>query len=331
MAPIWKNKPYVGLGLGVGLLGAVALAIRHRNQNTKQAPIPDEISPTIFATRVAQTLQGQIVYHICGSGEPIVFLHGFFLGASSYEWSKIYSRFAHGREVIAPDLIGFGESERPSTPMDAGAYADSIAELLREIAPNRPAVIVASGVTCNISLLLAARHPELVSRLVLFLPSSLKKSIQSRSLGLIDKSRIPNLSRFIYRNHYSRAPFIRSLLTKTGFINPDLVTDETVSVLATCANQYGAEHAIFGFMRNLKKFDVRGRVADVLAPVHILWPERAAGFDISEANALCKSLPKASLETLPNGSLFAPLEMPAEVSDSIFRWLDGDMMSASVA
>src|SRR5215207_10680786 len=67
----------------------------------------------IFATRVTETIFGEMIYHISGSGDPVVFLHGIYLGASSYEWSKVYPHFTFGREVIVPDLIGFGESESP--------------------------------------------------------------------------------------------------------------------------------------------------------------------------------------------------------------------------
>ena len=57
-----------------------------------------------------------------------MFLHGIYLGASSYEWSKVYPHFTFGREVIVPDLIGFGESERPGVTMDATDYSESLAE-----------------------------------------------------------------------------------------------------------------------------------------------------------------------------------------------------------
>ena len=118
MLPHWKKNPILGLGIGVGLLGAVALAVSRGTRRSRREPIPDSISPTIFATRVAQTSKGQIVYHICGSGEPLLFLHGYFLGASSYEWSKVYCHFAMRREVIAPDLIGFGRSDKPLKKSD---------------------------------------------------------------------------------------------------------------------------------------------------------------------------------------------------------------------
>ncbi len=113
MFNLWKRKPALGIGIGVSLLGAVALATRYGFRRAPRERIPDDISPAIFATRVTETIFGEMIYHISGSGDPVVFLHGIYLGASSYEWSKVYPHFTFGHEVIVPDLIGFGESERP--------------------------------------------------------------------------------------------------------------------------------------------------------------------------------------------------------------------------
>lgn len=326
MCPIWKRKPFLGFGIGVGVLGALALALRHR-QRRDQGRIPDQISPAIFSTRVAATSQGEIVYHICGSGTPIVFLHGFFLGASSYEWSKVYAQFALRHEVIAPDLVGFGESERPAEALDALDHVESLVGLLHEVVGTRPVTLVASGAGANVALLLAARHPELTARLELFLPSSLQDEAKIRTMGLIGKSRIPGITRLVYRRHLAQPSFIRGWLSRSGFADPQKITDETVDVLSTCAQQYGAEHAIFSFLKNRRSFDVSTRLADIVCPVHILWPGRASGFYPAEVTALCRSLPRASMEVLPEASAFAAMESPAEIAASLSRWIDGDLVN----
>lgn len=331
MFAFWKKKPVVGFGLGVGLMGAVALAVRYGLGRSSRGPISDAISPAIFSTRVAQTAHGEMIYHISGTGEPLVFLHGVFLGASSYEWSKVYPHFAMDREVIAPDLIGFGESERPAASMDAGDYAESLAEFLREVCPRRPAVLVASGLTAGITLLLAARHPELVSRLVLFLPTGLKESGKWRAMGLMALGGITGVDRFVYRNYLARAPFIRHWLTRVALANPSKLSEEMVDILATCAQQYGADHAILGFLRGRLAFDVEKRLPDVMVPVHILWPERAAGFPLSLGESICRKLALGSLEVLPDCGLLAALENPELVAPVLAHSLSGDLGAASAA
>lgn len=325
MSPVWKRKPVWSVGIGVGFLGALALALRHRSRSQTRGPIPDQISPTIFATRVVNTPKGDMVYHVCGSGTPLVFLHGLFPGASSYEWSKVYCHFAMAREVLAPDLIGFGESSRPEAALDAHEHVECLAEFLRASCPGRPAILVASGLTCQIALLLAARHPELVDRLVLFLPSRLRESVQAETMGLVSTSRIPGFGRIVYQRQVARPAFIRAWLSGTGYNDPSSLTEETVDVVSSFARQYGAEHAILSISKNRKKIDATARLAEILAPAHILWPGTAEGFPPGEATALCRRLSKSSLEILNDASAFAPMENPALLARSIARWLDGDL------
>src|SRR5882762_7159485 len=102
-----------GVGLGAGLAGAIFLALRYAVRPAAKGRLPDTISPAIFRTKVLHTSLGEMVYHESGSGPTLVFIHGAGPGASSYEWSKVYPQFTGTNRVLAPDLIGFGESARP--------------------------------------------------------------------------------------------------------------------------------------------------------------------------------------------------------------------------
>ena len=111
-----RGRRIWGVSLGAGLLGAFVLTLRYALRPSAKPKLPDAISPAIFATRIFYTSRGQVVYHESGLGGPLVFLHGVYVGASSYEWSKVYPHFAASHQVLAVDLLGFGESERPDVP-----------------------------------------------------------------------------------------------------------------------------------------------------------------------------------------------------------------------
>lgn len=325
----WKRKPVLGVGLGVGVLGAAALALRYVVRRPTHQPIPDEISPAIFATRIAHTTHGEMIYHISGSGEPLIFLHGVFWGASSYEWAKVYPRFAMFREVIAPDLIGFGESERPINSMDAIDVADSLAQFVRIVSPDYPPVMVASGMTAKIALLLAVRHPEFVSRLILLPPAGFKESQIRRSMGMSGWHGMPIINRFFYRNYIARSAFIRRWLN--SMVDPQRITDEMINIFATCAQQYGAEHAIFGFLRGRLAFDIEKRLRDIAVPVHILWPERQPGFSEMSTTMIRRYLPRATVEILPGCGMLAALENPELITSCITKLLEGDFPAIGAA
>jgi len=326
-----KRKPVLGIGIGVGLVGAVALALRYGFRRAPRERIPDDISPAIFSTRVATTSHGEVIYHISGSGEPLVFLHGIYLGASSYEWSKVYPHFTMGREVIVPDLIGFGESERPGVAMDATDYAESLAEFLLETCPGRRPTIVASGLTAGIALLLASRHPERIERLIVLLPTGLKESGKWRAAGMVALAGLPGINRFVYRNYLSRPAFIRGWLSRFALGDASRVTEEMVHILSTCAQQFGAEHAIFGFLKGRLAFDIESRLGRVPQPVTILWPEKAAGFPLSGGAEIARKLERGRLISVPDCGILAPLECPEQLTSILNAELDGDFRLEGVA
>lgn len=317
------------MGLGVGLVGAVALAIRYCWQRATRQPLPDFISPAIFATRVVSTSRGEIVYHVSGSGEPMIFLHGIYPGASSFEWSRVYPEFAVGHEVIAPDLIGFGESERPRLGLDADDHVQSLADLCHAIVPGRPATIVASGFGAAIALKLAVQHPELVQRLILFAPVGLDANVRRIPLGMATLSRLPVLNRFVYRNYFARRPFLRGWVNRFGFADGSRAGDDIIDVLTSFASQYGAEHAMLAFLRGRLLYDVKSQLPRVTQKVSVLWPDRPDHFPSDLARRferdlrICRIVPAGRIGML--GALEAPQTLreliDTELDDRV--WISG--------
>lgn len=78
-------------------------------------------------------------FRMAGSGPPLLFVHG--LGDSSATWSHILPRLAAGRTVIAPDLLGHGDSERPRADYAVAAYACGMRDLLGVLDVDRVTVV----------------------------------------------------------------------------------------------------------------------------------------------------------------------------------------------
>ena len=111
---------------------------------------------------------GDQLVHVeqAGQGEPVVLLHGF--GGSSWSWRHLMPALARRHRVIAPDLNGFGWTQRPRE-VAAYSYAGQAAMVLgvlRELGVERFHVI-GHSYGGGLALWLAARHPERVRSLVL--------------------------------------------------------------------------------------------------------------------------------------------------------------------
>jgi pimeloyl-ACP methyl ester carboxylesterase len=102
-----------------------------------------------------------------GSGPPVILIHGLFVDHTS--WDLVMPELAKAFRVVALDLPGFGASEKPPPsrfPYGIGAFAEAIADLYAGLELG-PAAVVGHALGGAVALTLAARHPELVSRLAL--------------------------------------------------------------------------------------------------------------------------------------------------------------------
>lgn len=101
-----------------------------------------------------------------GRGPPLILLHGFT--GMKENWLPLAATLAKTHRVIAPDLPGWGESERHSDlAYGFNEQAERLAEFIRLVSPEVPVGLVGHSMGGGIAALLVARHPELVDRLVL--------------------------------------------------------------------------------------------------------------------------------------------------------------------
>ena len=310
----------VSAGLGVGLLGALALALRFGWKNPRRCPLSDAISPAIFATRMMDTSSGEIVYHTSGNGEPLLFLHGVFPGASSFEWSKIYPHFAQHHLVLVPDLIGFGESQRPRPAITAEAQVRSLAEFLEATTLDRPATIIASGLSANLALLLAARYPHHVTRLLLWMPLlSLQKTFSGGYYHHL--SWFPALARIVYGRQLSTEASIKQWLLRSGFSTENASLEEALTVLTSTAQQYGAEHAFLAQSSRSFWQKIPTRITTMNIPITLLVAQESERQTAEAIISLRPCATRFSINEVETVSSLAPLADPQPLITSILHEL----------
>ena len=94
----------------------------------------------------------------------LLLLHG--IAGSSRAWREVMPALAGDHRLIAPDLLGHGESAKPMGDYSLGAYASGLRDLLGVLGVER-ATIVGQSFGGGVAMQLAYQHPEVCERLVL--------------------------------------------------------------------------------------------------------------------------------------------------------------------
>ncbi|MEB3022117.1 alpha/beta fold hydrolase [[Mycobacterium] crassicus] len=126
----------------------------------------DDERPEIGESVVAAGIRTN--YLTAGTGEPVVLIHGSGPGVTAYaNWRLTIPDLAKQFRVLAPDMVGFGYSERPDdVSYDVQTWADQVVGFLDALSIPK-ASLVGNSFGGAIALRVATGHPDRVDRLVL--------------------------------------------------------------------------------------------------------------------------------------------------------------------
>ena len=100
-----------------------------------------------------------------GSGPPLFAVHG--LGGSGRYWDGLVRRVGHRFTVVAPDLAGFGRSDKPRVEYDRAFHLENIDAVIRRMAGRGPVLVAGHSLGAVLAALWASAHAEEVTALAL--------------------------------------------------------------------------------------------------------------------------------------------------------------------
>ena len=106
----------------------------------------------------------RVIYRMAGSGPPVVLIHGMV--NSSRHWEAVALRLADSYTVVAPDLIGHGDSATPRGDYSLGAHAAFIRDLLTAIGIES-ATVVGHSLGGGVAMQFFYQFPQRTERLAL--------------------------------------------------------------------------------------------------------------------------------------------------------------------
>ena len=107
-------------------------------------------------------------YHDVGSGYPIVFLHGSGPGVTAWaNWNRLFALLKDDFRVLAPDMAGFGFTERVENPVyNMNNWVQQTVDFLDALDIEK-ANLVGNSFGGALALTMAIKYPERINKLVL--------------------------------------------------------------------------------------------------------------------------------------------------------------------
>jgi 2-hydroxy-6-oxonona-2,4-dienedioate hydrolase len=174
---------------------------------------------------------------------PLVLVHG--LGVSGRYMLPALVRLARQGRVYAPDLPGFGRSDKPARALTVRELADALAAWMSAVGL-RQSVLVGHSFGCQVIVDLCLRRPDLVERMVLAAPTGDPRSRSAlRHVWrlLLDAPREPLSLIPLAARDYLRAGVVRSART-LRFSLADRMEDKLPSVLVPALVMRGSRDPV---------------------------------------------------------------------------------------
>jgi pimeloyl-ACP methyl ester carboxylesterase len=238
------------------------------------------------------------------TGVVALFLHS--APTSSDDWTPFLERTGG----IAPDLIGFGRSDKAGNlDYSLSAHAVFVDELLDALGVQR-VQLVGHGWGAAIGLVFAQRHPERIERLVV-----------CNAIPLLDSLRWPRFVRWLRRpiagellmGSTSRRLLARAL--RAGSVRPDAWPDARIAEVWEQFDQ-GTQRAILRLHRSVDATRLAAAGADLGRlgqPSLVVWGERDPWLAPAFADAYAARLPRASLRRIPDAGHWPWLDQPTVI------------------
>jgi pimeloyl-ACP methyl ester carboxylesterase len=272
---------------------------------------------------VATTL-GQMVYYLpslpsypaqvpMAERETLMFLHGFGGGSSAYEWSKVFPAFASNYRVLAPDLIGWGQSAHLDRNYTVEDYLSTIPEFIQATCSG-PITVVASALTAALVVRLAITQPQLFKSLILMTPAGLSDfgNDYTRS-PFAQFVSTPIIDKWLYGGAIATRFGIENFLKNRQFADPSRISDDIVQAYLTSAQQPNAEYTALSFVRGDLCFDLADYMPRLTTPTALLWGAKASFTGPELGRKLAAQNPQAIklFEVIQSTGLTPQLELPA--------------------
>jgi pimeloyl-ACP methyl ester carboxylesterase len=264
-------------------------------------------------------------FRVAGCGPALLLIHG--VGANSTIWETVQAKLAQRFTVIAPDLLGHGESDKPRADYSLAAFANGMRDLLAVLDIDR-VTVVGHSLGGGVAMQFAYQYPQLVERIVLVSTGGVTKDVSvalrlaalpmgSEALAML---RVPGALPALQL-------FGRAIGTVLGSTKFGRDAADVVQLLAGLQEP----SALSAFARTLRAVvDGRGQLVTMLdrsylmrsVPVQLIWGEEDFVIPVDHARMAHEAMPGSRLEIFENSGHMPFRDHPDRFVEVVERFID---------
>jgi pimeloyl-ACP methyl ester carboxylesterase len=252
----------------------------------------------------------------------VVLVHGMV--NSSRHWEQVALRMADRHLVIAPDLIGHGDSATPRGDYSMGAHAAFIRDMLAVLGVER-ATIVGHSLGGGVAMQFFYQFPQYVERLVLISSGGLGREVSP----LLRSAALPGVGWLLALGSH---PAVSGSLWRGGarMREAGVATGIYLQAIGRALRPLERRGARGAFLQTLRSvIDVRGQrvsATDRLylldgTPTLIVWGGRDRTIPLAHGKATHEAVPHSRFVVLPAAAHFPHLEDPAGLAGALDEFI----------
>lgn len=295
--------------LGVGAIAALNTGLRYEGE--LESPLDGD--DTTFRWRGMD-----IAYTEAGDPDDpdLVLLHGINAAGSSGEWRAVFDGLAADYHVVAPDLPGYGRSDRPPLRYSAALYEDFVRDFLADF--DEPAV-VASSLSAAYAARVAAESTADnvdIGGFVAICPTAVAGPSPPKP-WLRELFRSPLVGRALF-NLIASKPSIRYFNADHGYDDPTNPSEEWIDYEWRTTHVENARYAPASFISGYlnSDIDLAATLADLDVPPTIVWGREAEVSPLSDGRELADAS-GARLVVFDRARLLPHVEHPARFLETV--------------
>jgi pimeloyl-ACP methyl ester carboxylesterase len=244
-----------------------------------------------------------------GSGPALLLLHG--LGCDHTTWLPVIRTLARRYTVIAPDMLGHGESDKPRADYSVGGYANGMRDLLTVLGIDK-VTVVGHSFGGGVAMQFAYQYPERTERMILVSPGGLGREV---ALAI----RAITLPGFHQVMGVVTMPGVRHVVTgglkALSMAAPTRDLDEVAAIIDSFrdpASRRAIRHVVSAVV------DWRGQVVTMVdrayltqaMPMCVIWGSEDSVIPVKHAALAAEVAPSAVVELIANAGHFPHKDHP---------------------